>query len=283
MLAAVLMLWHQWSTQGLSAVAVVHPTTMHSTITSRNYSTIFPLTENPIFEAGNWNASGGDFAAVRTVSGVAFGTQTGTKSAPAKYDDSTAILAGRWGPDQFVQIKVHYTGAPTDSDYDEVEIRLRSAISLHSNTGYEINCRVGKPGTWGYIQLGKINGLLGDFTGPFDEKTGTDYSCHNADVITGTAIGTTLRVYINGRLVLEAVDSTYPSGAPGIGFYHEGTQAQNSDFGISSMTASDSVPSRWRGGSPSLEARSRAVLRPIREWLRSLKARVRASVILVKK
>lgn len=78
----------------------------------RTYTTQFPFAENPISEHGNWTVSGGNFANVRTTPGLAFGTQTGTKTNPGKYDDFTALLTGNWGPDQFVQIVVHYPGFP---------------------------------------------------------------------------------------------------------------------------------------------------------------------------
>jgi hypothetical protein len=238
-LLIALMLWYRVPGRS-SILPMAFDPTCGASGTQRTYTTQFPFAENPISEHGNWTVSGGDFANVRTTPGLAFGTQTGRKTSPGKYDDSTALLTGNWGPDQFVQIVVHYSGAPTDLDYDEVEIRLRSVISAKSNTGYEINCRVGRPGMDGYIQVGKINGPIGDFPASFDEKHGIDYACHDGDVITGTIIGKTLSAYINGRQVLQATDSTFAAGAPGIGFYHEKTQAQNSDFGISSVTASDS-------------------------------------------
>jgi len=240
-------LWHRLSSRRLSVLPMsFNPTSKCGPLgTQRTYSTHFPFSENPISENGSWMVSGGDFSNVRTTPGLAFGTQLGTKKAPGKYDDSTALLTGNWGPDQFVQIVVHYSGAPTESDYDEVEIRLRSALTPKSNIGYEINCRVGRPGQDGYIQLGKINGPIGDFPPSFDEKHGAEYLCRDGDIITATVVGTTLKAYINARQVLQANDSTYATGAPGIGFYHEKTQAQNSDFGISSVIASDAVP--WVG------------------------------------
>jgi hypothetical protein len=97
----------------------------------------------------------------------------------------------------------------------------------------------------GYIQVGKINGPIGDFPASFDEKHGIDYACHDGDVLTATIVGTTLTAYINARQVLQANDSTYSTGAPGIGFYHEKNQAKNSDFGISRVIASDRIP--WLG------------------------------------
>jgi hypothetical protein len=267
----VLMLWQFRPPRGGSAV----PVGSDPTGTRRFHTTQFPHTENPIAEGGNWTVSGGDFADVRTIPGLAFGAQTGTKKAPAKFGDSTALLTGNWGPDQFVQIVVHYTGAPTESDYDEVEIRLRSAISAKSNTGYEINCRVGRLGMWGYIQVGKVNGPVGDFTGPFDEKKGEDYSCHDGDVIVGTVTGTTLKAYLNGEQVLQATDSTFASGAPGIGFYHQGTQAQNSDFGISSVFEADHAPANWQSGYSPARIRIQHWVRHFRVWLEGFSYRLR--------
>lgn len=261
--------WRYWF-----GVRSALPTTPPAKISAghRFYGTRFPRAEKPISEGGNWKVSGGDFADVETIPGVAIGTQTGDRSGQSKYDDSTALLTGDWGPDQFVQIVVHHSGAETDADYDEAEIRLRSEISSTSNTGYEINCRVGSLGK-GYIQVGKINGPLGDFTGPFNEKWGLNYLCRDGDVIVATIVGTTIKAYINGEQVLEANDASFATGAPGIGFYHEGKQAQNKDFGISSFVAYDFIPTDWQ---PSSSIRSRlqhsvrfvgvCVIR-LRDWL----------------
>ena len=98
----------------------------------RPYSTTFPLTENPTSEGGNWingKAVGVDWGDVRTTPGLAFGTNAGG------YADPTAILTGNWGPDQVVQATVHSVNQ-TDGLYEEVELRLHSTISNHSNTGY---------------------------------------------------------------------------------------------------------------------------------------------------
>jgi hypothetical protein len=53
-------------------------------------------------------------------------------------------------------------------------------------------------------------------------------------------------LYINGSLILQAADSTYTSGNPGIGFFldnNNGTSSpgHSTDFGFSSFTASDSI------------------------------------------
>ena len=116
-------------------------------------------TENPISEGGNWTngkADGVDWGDVRTTPGLAFGTNAGN------FADSTAILDGSWGPDQMAQATVHSVNQ-NDNYYEEVELRLRSTITPHNNTGYEINFRCSKTGN-AYSQIVRWNGALGDFT-----------------------------------------------------------------------------------------------------------------------
>ncbi|MBZ5614901.1 MAG: hypothetical protein LAO23_12900 [Acidobacteriia bacterium] len=172
---------------------------------------------------------------------MAFGTQTG--ALPPPYTDSTALLTGTWGNDQFVQIVVWWDGAPgTNRDYDEVEIRLRGTLAKNWSRTYNINCRVGTPSADSYIQMGRANGPPDDFTPPIAELKGPSAACQNGDVITGTIVGSVITAYINGTRVIQGMDSVITSGAPGFGFFHQGTHAQNSDFGISSFTASDRFP-----------------------------------------
>jgi hypothetical protein len=217
----------------------------------RTYTTNFPNTENPISEGHNWlNAgtcdnpapcAGAGGANVRSTPGLAFGTQTG--ALPPPYTDSSALLTGTWGNDQFVQIVVWWDGAPgTNRDYDEVEIRLRGTLAKNWSRTYNINCRVGTPSDDSYIQMGRGNGPRDDFTPPIAELHGPSAACQNGDVVTGTIVGSVITAYINGKKVIQGMDSVITSGAPGLGFFHQGTQAQNSDFGISSFTASDRFP-----------------------------------------
>ena len=107
--------------------------------TGRTYTTAFPGTENPISEGGNWingGANGLDWTNVSTTPGLAIGHESG-----ATYTDATALLTGSWGPDQQVTGTVHSVN-PVDGCYQEVELRLRSAISAHVNRGYEISFKV---------------------------------------------------------------------------------------------------------------------------------------------
>lgn len=196
------------------------------------YTTNFPLTENPISEGGNWingGTVGLDWNNCRTTTGFAFGTQPGT----VQFDDSTCVVSGSWGPNQTAQGTVHIV-ASDSTTFEEVEVRLRTTITAHSITGYEINCSV-KPGN-PYMQIVRWNGPLGSFT-LLDART---VGCANGDVFKATIVGTTITAYKNGTQIFQVTDSTYASGMPGMGFYIEsGSSSTNADFGFSSFTATD--------------------------------------------
>jgi hypothetical protein len=142
--------------------------------------------------------------------GLAFGTQTG--AVPPPYLDSAALVTGACGNDQFVQIVVWWDGASgTNSDYDEVEIRLRGTLAKNLDRTYNINCRVGTPSGDSYIQMGRANGPPDDFTPPIAELHGASAACQNGDVITGTIVGGVITAYINGKKVIQGMDSVITS------------------------------------------------------------------------
>src|SRR5881394_3942288 len=96
----------------------------------QSYSTNFSATENPISEGGKWingGTTGRDWGNVQSTPGLAFGTNV--SSAPP-YDDSTAVLAGTWGPNQMAQATV-FTVSQTPAIGEEVELRLRTTITAH--------------------------------------------------------------------------------------------------------------------------------------------------------
>jgi hypothetical protein len=208
------------------------------TIAGGTYTTNFPLTENPISEGGKWingQTVGLKWMNVRTTSGFAFGTESGS----VNFDDSTALLTGTWGPDQTVQATVH-TVSQNDSIWEEVELRLRSSLSGLSCTGYEVNFRCSKTSN-AYCQIVRWNGALGDFT-LIDARGGSQYGVANGDVVKATIIGSTITAYINNVQVLQVTDSTYGGGSPGMGFYlggYYGGSPPNADYGFTSFTASD--------------------------------------------
>jgi hypothetical protein len=216
------------------------------------YSTKFAAAENPIREGQNWingETAGVDWANVRTVPGLAYGTQTGT----IEFNDAVALLTGTWGPNQTVQATVHSV-KQNDTIFEEVELRLRSSVSLHHATGYEIMFRCSKtPGA--YTAIARWNGALGDFTSLNNVK-GAQYGVADGDVVKATIVGNVITAYINGVQVLQATDSTYTNGNPGVGFclfnqkkwlrrnffrFVKG-EGENSDYGFTSFSATDGAP-----------------------------------------
>jgi hypothetical protein len=200
------------------------------------YTTNFPLTENPISEGGNWingGTTGLDWTNVQTTTNKAFGTQPG--NSPNPFNDSTAVVTGSWANDQSAQATVYVTSAP-GSCCAEVELRLRTTITAHSITGYEFNCSVAPSNPYMEIVVwpGPLEPNLSDY--PM-VATRFDMGCVNGDVLTATAVGSTLTFSKNGVAVLSSTDGTYAGGAPGIGFYLQNQTGINANYGFSSFSA----------------------------------------------
>lgn len=216
-----------------------HPPFLRAVETSAGthgtYTTNFPLTENPISERGNWESGktvGLDWAEIATIPGCAFGLESGANG----FDDATALLTGTWAPNQTVRGTVH-TVNQSDKIYEEVELRLRSSLSPHSATGYEVNFRCSKTKN-AYAEIVRWNGALGSFTYLIQRK-GAQFGVADGDVVKATMIGNVITAYINGILVAQATDSTYTTGRPGMGFFLQGTTGVNRDYGFTSFTAGD--------------------------------------------
>lgn len=207
-----------------------------------SYTTNFSRTENPIAEGGQWlngRADGLDWTDVRTSGGFAFGTEIGgNRPAPQKYDDSTAILRGTWGPSQTVQATVHSIHPNQDGKvWEEVELRLRSSISPHNCTGYEVMFRCTKIPE-AYCNIARWEGPLGKFT-MLKETHGSQFGVKDGDVVKASMIGKVLSVYINGVQVVQISDDKFASGKPGMGYYLEGATSVIGDFGFSKFMATD--------------------------------------------
>ena len=198
------------------------------------YETRFPLTENPISENKVWingHAVGKEWADVQSRPGFVFSTETGK----GEYRDATAILSGSWGPNQAVQATVRSVNQ-NSRIYEEVELRLRTLVSPHKLTGYEINFRCTSDGTQ-YVQIVRWLGPLGKFS--FVAKAAGP-GLHDGDVVKATIVGRTITAYINGAVIVQGADSSFASGNPGLGFYNEGgSAASNSDFGFSAFRAEE--------------------------------------------
>jgi hypothetical protein len=203
------------------------------------YISNFALKENPISESGKWingGVTGLDWTDVRTTPGLAFGTQSGTAGGNAQYADSTAVLAGSWGPDQTVQATIAVTNVSGSSSvFQEVELRLRTTILPHSITGYEVNCSVSTNPNNYYLQIVRWNGPINNWT----HIAGAALHGVNGDVLNATIKGSTITAYLNGTKAVQVTDNTYTSGSPGLGFFLQGASGLNANFGFSSFTASD--------------------------------------------
>lgn len=195
----------------------------------RSYTTDFPLTEAVISEGGRWaegSAAGQQWDRLQTATDFAFGS-----SPTGKYTDPTAVLTGPWSPDQMAEGTIRIGGV-NSSCCHEVELRLRTTIVPHSITGYEINCSVARDQP--YIQIVRWNGPLNSFD--YVASNGS-VGCGDGDVLRATITGSTITVYKNGAKVLQGTDSSFGSGAPGIGFYE--TDDNVGYYGFSSFTASN--------------------------------------------
>jgi hypothetical protein len=209
----------------------------------RTYSTKFELSENPISENGNWingKTTGLDWSDVSTQSGKAIGHQKGD----VHYVDATALLTGKWGADQMAQATV-FVGTTYDSDYPEVELRLRSSLSAHSCSGYEIAYSVAGKLPRAYVMIVRWNGPVGDFT-VLNQPYGPQYAVSNGDTIRATIACNTIIAYINDVEVARATDGTYASGSPGMGFNFDwagsaGPKGLNSSYGFTSFSATDNL------------------------------------------
>jgi hypothetical protein len=210
-------------------------------VCNRTYTTSFDLSENPISDNGNWTngrTTGIDWSDVSSLDGVAIGHQKGD----VRYLDATALLTGIWCPDQAAQATVYVTRT-YESDYPEVELRLRSTLSAHHCAGYEIAFSTAGKTSNAYLLIVRWNGPVGDFT-YLKELRGAQYGAGNGDVIKATINGSTITALINGVLVAQAVDTVYTSGTPGIGFNfdwvdHRIARGTNMGYGFTDFTATD--------------------------------------------
>jgi hypothetical protein len=201
-------------------------------------TTLFPGTENPISESGKWTngkTTGLDWTNVITTPGKAMGTET----AIPDYSDSTATLQYRsWADDQRAYGTVFIGGGSISSCGQEIELRLRTTITPHSITGYEVSFS----SAFGSLIIVRWDGPLG--AGHFDVlNMNAGVVVHNGDVIKATIVGNVITAYINGVQKLQATDSKFATGSPGVGFNYTPnpgcTGAARAKYGLSSFTAEE--------------------------------------------
>ena len=214
--------------------------TIAGKVSSTDFSTTFPATENPISQNGRWTnggTTGIDWGNVETVGGSpgkAYGV-----SQPSAYADPTAILSGvKLNNDQQASATLFVTGTPA---VGEVEVRLRTNISAHSITGYELYCSVTASDP--YVAITKWEGPLNRWYNLLQYK-GSPYACTNGTVLKGTVQGNppVLTLYLNGVKKAQATDTgqdgfpVWTSGYAGIGFWGGNPF---SAFGFSNFSASN--------------------------------------------
>ncbi len=182
----------------------------------------------------NGRKDGIDFADVVSRNGVAHGAATRMAVAERRaeqgnlesltsdaatpvgdYDDPTAVLMGTWGKNQHAKARV-FSRKQTEEYFQEVEIRLRSTITPHRCTGYEVFWRCLKTAN-AYAEIVRWNGKIGDFTS-LARKQGPQFGVMDGDVVEASIVGNVIKSFINGVEVLSATDDTYQGGNPGIGF-----------------------------------------------------------------
>lgn len=181
----------------------------------------------------NGREDGIDWCNVATTNGVAYGevsrmgvaerrVEQGNLSPDADaavpegdYDDPTAVLSGAWGRNQITKARV-FSRNQTEKYFQEVEFRLRSTITPHSCTGYEVFWRCLKTEE-AYAEIVRWNGRVGDFTS-LQKLIGPRFGVSDGDIVEASIIGNVLTGYINGVAVISATDDVFDSGSPGIGF-----------------------------------------------------------------
>jgi hypothetical protein len=115
----------------------------------------------------------------------------------------------------------------TEKYYQEVEIRLRSSLSPHRCTGYEVVWRCLKTDK-AYVQIVRWNGKVRDWIS-LKKHTGAQFGVKDGDVVEATILGNVIKGYLNGVEVISATDDTFNESSPGIG-YNYGVEETNGDF-----------------------------------------------------
>lgn len=206
-----------------------------------SYSTSFGSVENPISESGRWInglVTGLDWANMSVSANGARGQQTPDGGGALNFNDATALLIGTWGNDQDATIVARQVSANAVSGM-EIEIRLRSELTAHSCTGYEVYWSVQNADQ--YLNIARWDGPLGSYTNIAQTVSGV--AVVDGDTLRATIVGTVITAYINGVQKLQyntnADGTKYASGKPGIGTWlgnTGGSAAEQANFGIKSFT-----------------------------------------------
>jgi hypothetical protein len=240
----------------------------------RVYKSIFPLTENPISEGGNWingATTGVDWKDMQTTPGLVFGP---VNFATSTYNDATAVLSGSWRGDQRVETVVKSLNQVNGTtDFEEIEHRLRTTITANSIKGYEVN--------WACMHNGLQYHQIGYWYGPIGVQGGCALGCafdavpnsinsagngmtaaqgflgiYDGDTVGSQIVGNRITTWIvygpnsptpGVKQILEDFNDTggtggaakFQTGAPGVGHWYHSTSGAVSDFGFTSLIVSE--------------------------------------------
>lgn len=210
---------------------------------SSDFTTSFPLTENPISQGGIWTnglAVGLDWTDPKTTGGKAVASAVPT---PTRYSDDLGHLKTSYRPfnaKQFAQGTVYlapgYTG---NGGSHEIELLLHFNISANVAQGYEILF-----GLAGYYAVVRWNGPVTNYTALYDPGAASLPVPVDGDVFRAEIdANNDIRVFRNGSLLASsptnfATNTTYLTGQPGMGFWPvDGAIPEN--FGWKNFTAGD--------------------------------------------
>jgi hypothetical protein len=209
----------------------------------RSYATTFAgLTENPLRENGRWidgGTVGIDWQDVRCTPGFAYGA--GASVAPP-YDDPSAVLTGLWGAVQTVELTVQIDAVEGGVN-QEIEARLLMSITPHRIVGYEVMWSITSNT---YIDIERWDGGTSapDFHQVAFLAGGTSPQLQTGYRLKATVDATgVFRAYTDSGsgyvlMLTSAADTTYQTGAPGLGFFKAGGAAGPlTGFGITAFSA----------------------------------------------
>lgn len=226
---------------------------LSSSAWAQQYNYPDPLPENPISHNGKWMnahvATGSNcYSDVKVdanhhiignqVSGVDGNNKRlsdGQPAQPCDYNDSLAMLSGSWAADQCAQATV-YIAPGVSSTYAEVELFLRATVAGNTFKGYELQFSVLSNKPYWHVAPRLGNDFLG--FGNSIASTALGRTLRDGDVLKGCVAGNKFTISVNGTVIGTGNDSTYATGAPGVGFYHDNAgNSHDGQWGFKNFTA----------------------------------------------
>lgn len=216
-----------------------------------DFFTNFLANEAPISESSKWLnglADASDWMDVDTTNAVDGVHRAVGHDVVSGFNDPTAILKPSFrtfGNDQYVEGVIYkQAGYVPTGTYHEAELRLRTTLTAHSISGYEVLFAYNDPAikSDGYAVV-KWRGGLGAFDTIIDQDGHIVPPIADGDVFRVELRGTVMKVFQNGVQLDTDIDLTVAgsltviaSGNPGVGYFPQ-TAGGASKFGWRSFKA----------------------------------------------